>query len=58
MLDKKKIDKIDRLSILCKELKSESFREKYGCSYELAKEVYIKELEELEEWLKKEKESL
>lgn len=58
MIDRKNIDKLNRLALLLQELKSENFKEKYMCSYELAKKVYMDELDELEKQIKKEREDM
>lgn len=55
MLDKKLVEKINRLSDLLHEIKSPNFEKEYKCSYELAKEVFNKDLDELEEQIKKER---
>lgn len=52
MIDKKLVDKINKLSDLLHEIKSPNFEKEYKCSYELAKEVFSKELDELEEQIK------
>ncbi|MGL5050122.1 MAG: hypothetical protein ACRC6A_09365 [Fusobacteriaceae bacterium] len=48
MLDIKQVAKINRLADLLKEIKSPNMEREYKCSYELARKVFLQELEELE----------
>ncbi len=56
MIDKKHVDKVNRLADLLVEINSGKLEKDYKLSYELAREVFLKELDELEEDLKSLKE--